>query len=778
MPGKSKTAPKRPANVDRYGVNVRAAEEAEEGDAGAEEASLVSNDEEMSNLSELDGPLLEGGEEDDENQPPPKEWKLADGSPVFRAGKKSLRVQPRKNRRGNGEDSDEYRRQQRIARGEPVTPREEEPAPIIPVPSSIKPIASFSPLAQRPKKDGSSRQPSPLKTKPKEFNNSKQSAPAFTSLLPALFIAALLGASIFYLLFGSGNTTTIAFTGSSENYTTLDQIIADHDHFKTTTERLSTLENKFSELSQQLTKSIQAQSEANLAGLKKQKDEISQEIKFLRESLVKSLAEKIDATQLENSIQPALLKQKKELQNTIDALTARIVDLEARPISSGSSGDNVPLAELTALKKSLINMESSLKSVKETLDRLAIAETELKSSIQKELVSPAAQQAIVSAINKHIANPEFDQKDTIQSLVDTVLKSSKSIQKSTTDLAAVYVQVAQIEADVKDLQKRPVGTGTPSTGTVDTTHLERRLDDLEKKITSGSGPVSTPVEIVKLSSEIEALKLAISNVPTVNEAQLNGKIEDLRNRVESLTSTVSSLPNSGSQQQPNNAQVMEDVRKEIAKELARRVTSGTSIVGRPDHALYLNGARPYSAGTGWDPEKVRASGSGFFGALFSGAPRTGENTPSVVLDSNMTPGSCWPIPDHQGNFSVILSYPVIPSAFTIDHIPKSEALQPGSMPRTFNIYGYNPHLSKDDIVQGKGLVRLLSGEYKDDGPSAQSFEVSPQQQQKEKQAFQVFMLSITSNYGTEYTCLYRFRVHGEKAIAQPNHASSNNVASV
>ncbi|XP_026714596.1 SUN domain-containing protein 1 isoform X6 [Athene cunicularia] len=132
-----------------------------------------------------------------------------------------------------------------------------------------------------------------------------------------------------------------------------------------------------------------------------------------------------------------------------------------------------------------------------------------------------------------------------------------------------------------------------------------------------------------------------------------------------------------------------------------------------------------------------------------------SQSPRVVIQPDMYPGNCWAFKGSQGYLVVRLSMKIYPTAFTVEHIPKT--LSPTgnitSAPRNFSVYGL------DDEYQEEGK---LLGQYVYDqgGEPLQMFPVMD----KNENAFQIVELRIFSNWGhAEYTCLYRFRVHGKPA---------------
>ncbi|XP_059414827.1 SUN domain-containing protein 1 isoform X2 [Carassius carassius] len=133
-----------------------------------------------------------------------------------------------------------------------------------------------------------------------------------------------------------------------------------------------------------------------------------------------------------------------------------------------------------------------------------------------------------------------------------------------------------------------------------------------------------------------------------------------------------------------------------------------------------------------------------------------SQSPRVVIQPDMYPGNCWAFKGSQGYLVIRLSLRVIPTSFCLEHIPKS--LSPSanisSAPRRFSVYGL------DDEYQEEGKL-LGDYTYQEDGESLQIFPVM----EKNDKAFQIIEMRVLSNWGhPEYTCLYRFRVHGAPHI--------------
>ncbi|XP_059572292.1 SUN domain-containing protein 1 isoform X14 [Alligator mississippiensis] len=132
-----------------------------------------------------------------------------------------------------------------------------------------------------------------------------------------------------------------------------------------------------------------------------------------------------------------------------------------------------------------------------------------------------------------------------------------------------------------------------------------------------------------------------------------------------------------------------------------------------------------------------------------------SQSPRVVIQPEMYPGNCWAFKGSQGYLVVRLSIKIYPTAFTLEHIPKT--LSPTgnitSAPKDFTVYGLDDEYQEEGILLGQYM-------YDEGGEPLQTFQVT----EKNENAFQIVELRILSNWGhTEYTCLYRFRVHGRPA---------------
>lgn len=128
-----------------------------------------------------------------------------------------------------------------------------------------------------------------------------------------------------------------------------------------------------------------------------------------------------------------------------------------------------------------------------------------------------------------------------------------------------------------------------------------------------------------------------------------------------------------------------------------------------------------------------------------------RNTPRTAITPDITPGNCWAFQGFPGFLVLQLSAKIHVSAFSVEHVPKSLVPEGkrDSAPKGFSVFGLTIEDDHEPWLLGKY-------EYQHDGPALQYFSV-----QNEGPAFKIVELRIDSNHGhMNYTCLYRFRVHG------------------
>ncbi|OXU24738.1 hypothetical protein TSAR_013127 [Trichomalopsis sarcophagae] len=127
-------------------------------------------------------------------------------------------------------------------------------------------------------------------------------------------------------------------------------------------------------------------------------------------------------------------------------------------------------------------------------------------------------------------------------------------------------------------------------------------------------------------------------------------------------------------------------------------------------------------------------------------------TPRKVIQPWTQAGECWAFRGSQGKIEIQLAYAVIIERVTLEHITATASLTGNidSAPKAFNVLGQidNQYVMIDTFV------------YKNNGQSLQSFAVT--KPETKSFPFKKVILEILSNWGNpDYTCIYRFKVHGK-----------------
>lgn len=251
--------------------------------------------------------------------------------------------------------------------------------------------------------------------------------------------------------------------------------------------------------------------------------------------------------------------------------------------------------------------------------------------------------------------------------------------------------------------------------------------------------VSTPDLQASLASLEMSILRNVSLQLELNRAQTLGEAET---QAKTIVQTVT-----GSVQHATSTEGLSEEQVKLIVQNALRLYS-QDRTGQVDYALESGGGSILSTRCSETYETKTALMSLFGLPLwyFSQSPR-------VVIQPDVYPGNCWAFKGSQGYLVIRLSLRILPTSFCVEHIPK--ALSPTgnitSAPRNFTVYGL------DDEYQEEGKL-LGHYVYQEDGESLQTF---PVMEQNDK-TFQIIEVRVLSNWGhPEYTCMYRFRVHGE-----------------
>ncbi|EJD54540.1 hypothetical protein AURDEDRAFT_179676 [Auricularia subglabra TFB-10046 SS5] len=343
----------------------------------------------------------------------------------------------------------------------------------------------------------------------------------------------------------------------------------------------------------------------------------------------------------------------------------------------------------------------------------------------------------------------------------------------------------------------------------------RRASEAEEKLRG-----VTQRGIADMKVEVASIKEAITHAVEGSEA-----LTQLEQRVASAEADVKHLKSAPATVVQPSAPAWWNNVKPGAKPVTIRASDGTDVtgfignlveravgrlqrdsVGRADYAQLSAGGRVVPKLTtptlAAHPSNWRRRVAGWV----TGYGYAQGHPPVMALHHDITLGHCWPFDGHEGSLGVLLARPVVVDAVTVDHVPRELAFESGAnraAPRMMEVWGLvdgadnrakvlaflqaqdEQHAKAAAAAEERGLppppplyetlekqrtgayVRLGSFEYDINSPQhIQTFPVRPEVVALEID-FGIVVLRIRDNWGhPDFTCLYRFRVHGAEHVPQ------------
>jgi SUN domain-containing protein 1/2 len=155
-------------------------------------------------------------------------------------------------------------------------------------------------------------------------------------------------------------------------------------------------------------------------------------------------------------------------------------------------------------------------------------------------------------------------------------------------------------------------------------------------------------------------------------------------------------------------------------------------------------------------------------------PGPGRRPPITALQKWDEPGDCWcasPDETNQGfaQLSILLGHEMYPQQVTVEHLPKAASLDSTSAPKNIEVWvplPYDPSIrvwSAAGCGQGpKNHYCLGNFAYNVHGSNhVQTFNLDVHSIIPASKV----LLRVTDNWGSDHTCIYRVRLHGEPVVA-------------
>ncbi|KAH0833217.1 hypothetical protein J3R83DRAFT_12277 [Lanmaoa asiatica] len=394
----------------------------------------------------------------------------------------------------------------------------------------------------------------------------------------------------------------------------------------------------------------------------------------------------------------------------------------------------------------------------------------------------------------------------------------------------VVNRIYALEARVREEAKRvsEAETHLQASASHGLSDVKRQIDALQVQLSSvesaprGTSPPPSPPPPTSDEQARKKLKLLEDRLGSV-EGGVKEALEFSKNAVKDSTpsgpawwSKLSSAVSSGRGLTIKSSDGT-DVTGLISHLVDTAVVRSTTrdIVSRADFALHSAGARPIPSLTSHTLEMRPTTMRGTVLGWMTGHGREMGRSPITALHQDTHSGLCWPMSGDFGQLGVALAFPAYITDITIDHVAKEVAFDLRTAPRDMEVWGLvegkenlekvaafraergaqrveavrvaeesgSPLPEEPDedtypptLPWSQPFIRLASFTYDIDAPSnIQTFPVR-QEIQDLGVDFGIVALVIKNNWGKkEYTCLYRFRVHGERldGTQQPSIAEES-----
>ena len=391
------------------------------------------------------------------------------------------------------------------------------------------------------------------------------------------------------------------------------------------------------------------------------------------------------------------------------------------------------------------------------------------------------------------------ENDLTKSVSDFLDKLSALDKRLTADVSKIH------EADSQNRQTTNKGI----------TAIKKSVEDLQKKIQDGTLPGQKSGKDDGSSKELEKLlekqgedlkakwKALEERIGTVE-----GDVKEALELGKSVSKTdAGNTPawwNKISSKPLSTVTIKSTDGQDVTALIHQMVDSITSkwskdVLARPDFALHSGGAQVIPALTSAtysiSPEGVVGKAVGFV----TGSGYASGLSPINALYPHNYAGRCWPFKGSEGQLGVKLADRVHISDITIDHVAKEVAFDLRSTPRQMEVWGLvegQDNLAKvaswladrqrrrsDAVESGypmdpkdeewevpkhlpKDVQYIRIAKFLYDAHSTRNIQTFPVDSEVRalNVDFGVVVLVVKNNWGRpEYTCLYRFRVHGDTA---------------
>nr|XP_046148600.1 SUN domain-containing protein 2-like [Oncorhynchus gorbuscha] len=323
----------------------------------------------------------------------------------------------------------------------------------------------------------------------------------------------------------------------------------------------------------------------------------------------------------------------------------------------------------------------------------------------------------------------------LEAKMNTILREIEILKKKEHQQKFVTEMVERLQTDLADVRTdmRDVRVRVDSVNPLD---WEHRLSE------QTAGFIS---QVGELKDQHTHVKQRV--------AALEDQSATLGKQVYSVQNQPPPAPNANTHLTPELEEAMAKWLHENEPRMVKEVVKNCSplLADRmPDFALESQGASVVSTRCS-ETYRTRSACVSFLGVPLW---YPSENPRTVIQGQAVQAGKCWAFYGAQGTLVIALSHPAHITHVTLEHLPVSNAPtgRIDSAPKAFSVYGMST-----ETEDGTWLGTFT---YDQHGGAIQTFQLP-----NPTRAIYYFVeLRVLSNWGhLEYTCVYRFRVHGHMA---------------
>ncbi|WWC61061.1 uncharacterized protein I303_103639 [Kwoniella dejecticola CBS 10117] len=427
----------------------------------------------------------------------------------------------------------------------------------------------------------------------------------------------------------------------------------------------------------------------------------------------------------------------KALQSSFDSLRAEIKGL----------GDRVAKSESTVLAHDgrIRAFDNTNQDIHDLQDRVGQVEKKVSDALDDGRLRSALERILPDFVPIRV-----NSRGTVD-IDPKFWNEMKKIMMSRTDTEALVKQAL-------------ASSGSPTTANTDKVAVE--LD--EKKIKQWAEEVFS--EQKSRSPSVEYLtKDDFQNV-------LDHQLDSLRSELSSIRSSASarSAPHQTTSASKSSVTIKSSKGDDLTSvfndliDIALLKYSKDTIA-RTDYALFTAGARVIPQLTS---DTLVLSTATKLGKLVMGSKDVQGRPPATALHPDISVGSCWPFQGSQGSLGVMLTRRVDVSDITIEHAPKELALDMTTAPKVITIMGVVDNEEDKQKLDEYWTQKNESEPAPDHLPlgtitydinsisNIQTFPI-PDEIRELGIKVGIVIFKVESNYGGDFTCLYRVRVHGD-----------------